>query len=144
MRDDELLNSIQQRSGIAGGTCGFDVPAYQHWLLQPADRRHQQLHGWLSSLDPLRRAGEMILRMLRESTVAHSQIAAHGQFQQALERDVSYQLIRVELPADAACFAEISASRHFVTVRFMAQPDTHARPAQVADDIEFALACCAL
>jgi len=32
LRDNEWLMAIKQRTGIPGGACEFDLPAYHHWL----------------------------------------------------------------------------------------------------------------
>ena len=51
-------------------------------------------------------------------------------------------LIRVMLADDAACYPEISGSKHRFTVRFLELPDLDARPAQTRDDVPFRLVCC--
>ncbi len=144
LKSDELLNSIVQRSGVAGGTCGFDLPAYQHWLQKPAEERRARLIQWFSTLDYLREAGQLLLTSLRDSTTLRPQQALRGVYQRNLERDVSYQLIRVALPADSPYFPEISGSKLFFTVRFLTQQDTSERPTKTDDDIEFRLACCVI
>lgn len=144
LKANELLVSVMQRSGIPGGTCGFDLPAFQHWLLRPAEVRRAELASWMALTDNLRQATTLILRMLRESADARRQVAEGGVFQQALERATPFQLLRVHLPEDSDYFAELSGSKYFFTVRFMTQRSTGERPAQTHDDVEFRLSCCAL
>jgi len=144
LRQDEMLTSIMQRSGIAGGTCGFDLPGYHRWLQQPAGLRQQQLEDWYAVLDGVRQACDMILQLVRDSAVPRSHVAHSGIYQRNLDRDTPYQLIRVDLPPDTPWFAEISGSKHFITIRFMEQPDTTQRPSQADRDVEFVLSCCVL
>ncbi len=144
LRRDELLNSVIQRSGIAGGTCGFDLPAYHRWLQQPAGRRREALEDWYAVLDGLRQACDLLLRLMRDSAMPQSQTAVDGIYQRNLERGTSVQLISVELPADTAWFAEVSGNKHFVTVRFMEPGFDQERAFQTDRDVEFILRCCML
>src|ERR1700693_3224474 len=53
LRENEWLMAIKQRTGIPGGVCEFDLPAYHYWLhLEPA-KRQQDLRGWLAPLLPI-------------------------------------------------------------------------------------------
>lgn len=144
LRRDEMLNSVIQRSGIAGGTCGFDLPAYHHWLQQPAQRRRQALEDWYAVLDGLRQACDLLLQLIRDSAMPQSHTAIDGIYQRNLERGTSVQLVSVELPADTPWFAEISGNKHFVTVRFMETGGDQERASQTDRDVEFILRCCTL
>lgn len=144
LKDNELLNGVMQRAGIPGGTCGFDLPAYQHWLHKPGEERQAQLAAWMQSMDNLRQSTTLVLRMLRESATPRQLTATSGVFQQNLDRGTSYQLVRVLLPADSPYFAEISGSKYFFTIRFMQQPNTRERPTQTNEHVKFLLSCCAI
>lgn len=144
LKNNDLLNGVMQRAGIPGGTCSFDLPAYQHWLLQPAAERRAQLQAWFGPLETLQQATALVLRLLRESAEPESLVARDGLFQQSPDRSASYQLIRVLLPADAPYFAEISGSKYFFTVRFLQQRETGERPVQTRDDVAFQLCRCGL
>jgi|SRR5690625_4507512 len=144
LKNDELLSSVMQRAGIPGGACGFDLPALQFWLQQPAEIRQAQLEAWMSTLDSLRQSTTLVLGMLRDSATPTSLIAPAGIYQQTPDKDLQTQLIRILLPIDSPCFAEISGSRYFFTIRFMQQADTAERPVQSTDDIEFQLCNCGL
>lgn len=145
LKNNDLLNGVMQRAGIPGGTCSFDLPAYQHWLLKPTAERRAQLQAWFGPLETLQQATALVLRLLRESADPESLVARGGLFQQSPDRGgATYQLIRVLLPADAPYFAEISGSKYFFTVRFMQQPDTRDRPVQTSDDVAFQLCRCGL
>lgn len=144
LKDNDLLIGVMQRTGIPGGTCGFDLPSYQHWLLRPAAERRAQLEEWMGAVDNLRQATSLILQVLRDSAVSHRQVAEAGIYQQNLDRGTPYQLVRVQLPLEVPYFAEISGSKHFFTIRFMLQAGTRERPTQVAEPVPFQLSCCAL
>lgn len=145
LKRDELLSSVMQRIGIPGGACGFDLPAYQHWLLRPAAERREQLQAWLGKLGHLQQGNAMVLRILRESARPVALTATNGVFQRTPDKTAPQaQLIRVLLPADSPYYAEISGSKYFFTIRFMQQPHTTERPAQASEDVDFELCNCSI
>lgn len=143
LKDNEFLNAIKQRTSIPGGTCDFDLPAYHHWLQKPATERDAALRQWLAPFDDFRSAVELTLGLVRESGHSTREVAEGGFYQQSLDTAVPYQLIRVTLPADATCFAEISGGKHRFTVRMM-EMRGYARPVQVTGNVPFVLGCCAI
>ena len=144
IRDNEFLNTIQQRSTIAGGNCDFDLPVYHQWLLLPAEDRIQDIVQWTADYLPIRDAIRMILNLIRDGATTTKQTAVTGFYQQSLDTSIPYQLIRVSLPRDHTCFAEISAGKHRFTIRFMQIVDRAQRPVQSEHNIEFLLSCCQL
>lgn len=142
IRDNELLNSINNRSAIPGGTCGFDLPGYQHWLSRPAEHQAEQFDVWGRQLKPFRQAISLILRLVRDSAEAREYTAEGGVLVHNTDSDA--QLIRVFVPAAEAVYPEISAGRHRSTVRFMAQSGSELRARQTERDILFRMACCHL
>lgn len=143
LKDNEFISAIKQRSGIPGGTCDFDLPAFHYWLEQPAERRIADLRQWLSAFDSMRAATDLILRLVRESADSRRITASGGFHQQSLDTSSPFQLIRVTLPQDSPYYAEISGGKHRFTVRFM-ELSYYERPAQTDRDVEFGLACCAI
>lgn len=143
VRENELIKALIQRSGIPGGMCDFELPAYRHWLNRSTAARLEDLKGWLGTLDGLRLSVELMLKLVRESAEPTEQRAVNGVHQQALDPATPYQLIRVWLPADSPCFAEISGGKHRFTLRFM-EADAKPRPVQTSQDLDFHLSCCAL
>src|SRR5690606_20546254 len=61
LKDNEFLGALKQRSAIPGGTCGFDLPALQHWLSLRTEIRRQQLERWLNELGALDRSIRLVL-----------------------------------------------------------------------------------
>lgn len=143
LKDNEFLNAIKQRSSIPGGTCDFDLPAYHFWLQKPAAERDATLRQWLQPFDDFRSAIGLTLGLIRQSGHSSRELAEGGFFQQSLDTAIPYQLIRVTLPADAPCFAEISGGKHRFTVRMMEVRDFD-RPTQAAGNIGFILERCAI
>lgn len=144
LRMDELVTAIKQRSAIPGGSCSFDLPAYHHWLNQPAERRKADLDRWFKDIKVIQEAVNYTLSMLRNSANPVPAQASGGIFQQNLGTTVSYQLLRIIQPAGSPYFPEVSGGRHRFTVRFLKQNDTLSRPVQTRDDVEFELHCCSL
>lgn len=144
LRQDELLATVKQRNTIPGGTCNFDLPSYYHWLHRSHEEHAARLEQWQGDLAVIRNSVYLALHMLRNGSRPSTETAENGFFQKGLEAGNSCQMIRVLLPEDAAYYPEISGGKHRFTVRFMEQPDTSRRPAQVKRDIEFQLHCCTL
>lgn len=143
LRENEFFKLLIQRSGIPGGLCDFDLPQYRHWLKRPAEERIHDLRHWLSPLDTLRLSVELMLKLIRESAEPSAQSAENGNYQQALEPNTPYQMIRIWLPSESPYSVEISAGRHRLTARFM-ETDTTSRPSQTPNNVDFHISCCAL
>lgn len=143
LTNNELLKLIRQRDTIPGGTCDFDLPIYHFWLKQPAEHRIEILESWLMQLDYYRLSINLILSLLRESSIQSLTTAKQGFFQQSLDTSIPFQLIRVLVPANIDYYAEISGGKHRFSVRFMT-PVNNERPVPYTEDIDFQLSCCAL
>ncbi len=144
LKNHELLGSLRQRNTIPGGTCAFDLPAFHLWLQAPPEARAVELKGWLAAFGPIQQAIELVLRLTRHSATPTQEEAAGGFFQRNLDPNLPCQMIRVAVPGDAGCYAEISGGRHRFTVRFLAQPKPAERAVQVNQPIPFELTCCIL
>lgn len=142
LRDNELLNAINNRSAIPGGTCGFDLPAYRHWLSRPAEVQEENIQNWCRQLDPFRNTAEIILKLIRESAELEEQTAHGGVLVHNTENGT--QLLRVMVPDSEGVFPEISAGRHRSTIRFMEQTGAELRVGQTGRNIGFEMACCRL
>lgn len=119
LKDLEILNAVRQRSSIPGGACPFDLPGYHFWIEQPFQRRHDDLQSWLRPYEFALDAAQLILSLLRDSTPPTSEVAAGGFFQLNLDQNTPCQMVRVALRADSPYYAEISAGRHRIAIRFM-------------------------
>ncbi len=138
-----FFQSIALRTPIAGGKCAFDLPLYHRWLEQPDRQRRVDIENWLDSLSALQQGIDLILSMVRESSVPEEVLATAGFFQATLDQTRPYQLIRVSIEERFPAFAEISGGKHRFTVRFLSN-DINQRPLQINHDIDFHLTKCLL
>lgn len=141
LRDNEFLLSVNNRSSIPGGTCAFDLPAYHHWLSQPAEKISRDIDIWFADLIPYAQAILLNLRLLRGSVPVMDAVAPGGTYVHAPQSACS--LLRVFVPTEEAVYPEISAGSHRFTLRFMQQRDINQRATQAHRDIAFRLQCCA-
>lgn len=144
LKDNEFLSAVRQRASIPGGTCGFDVPALQFWLEQPAELRRGDLEAWLAAFAPVETAVELVLRLIRESAVPTRVVAEGGFYQRNLEGGRLCQMVRIGLNGAQPFYPEVSGGRHRVTVRFLEHDIRAGRPRQTAHDVPFDFTCCAI
>lgn len=143
LKEQELISNLRQRSSLAGGNCHFDLPNYHFWLQQSPEARIDTLESWFEQLASLQQAVTLVLGIIRESNVPHPAIAEQGFYQQNLDTQFPHQLIRVSIDNQLPYFAEISAGKHRLTIRFL-EPRNAARPLQAENDVQFHLTCCAI
>jgi cell division protein ZapD len=142
IRDNDLLNSVRQRTLITGGTCGFDIPAYHYWLNQPLLVKAECLSRWLCEINPLKNSIDFLLMLTRNSAFFEVQTATAGFFQRALDTQTPCQLLRIALPPESNVYPEVSGNKHRINVRFLSYTE-FSRPRQVAHNIDFEMSCCA-
>jgi cell division protein ZapD len=143
LRENEWLMAIKQRTGIPGGVCEFDLPAYHYWLNHAPAARQDDLRAWLEPLLPIRSGLSIILRLLRENGKASRHIAFHGVFQLMLTTAKVAQLLRLTLALDLSCVPEISANKYALNIRFLEIAGMN-RGAVYDSDVEFDLMFCNL
>lgn len=144
VRDNEFLTAIEQRAGVPGGTCAFDLPGYHLWLESDAGQRRALLEQWHGAFRLMDEGTAMVLRLLRDSADPIDELASAGNFQATLDRATPYQMLRVRMPRSTQCYPEVSGSRHFCNIRFLEQPTQGERPNQVNDDVAFILERCVI
>lgn len=142
LKKNDFLLAIKQRVMIPGGMCDFDLPVYHHWLQIPGTERHAMIHEWLKCYSLLSHAVHLILKLIRESTLHHQEVAEEGIYQKTLDSNTPCQLVRIALPADSPYFPEVSGSKHRVSVRFMTSEDITVKAKQSHDDVVFKIAYC--
>jgi len=143
LREHDLLNSIKQRQTIPGGTCPIDSPALHLWLQKDPEQRIEQLEAWNASLSIVRKPVALLLGIIREASNAEKLVAPEGLYQQSLDSNTPIQLIRVAIEKRSPYFAEISAGKHRLTIRFL-EPQAGRRPLQAQQGINFELTCCVI
>jgi cell division protein ZapD len=146
IKNHEFLAAIQQRSKIPGGLCEFDLPMLHYWLRLPDDVRRDMLIIWLSPFALINEGIELILNLVRESSIPIAHRAEGGFFQQALAPTMPAQMLRVFLPEDVSYFPEVSAGKQRFSIRFLELEldSEEGRTRQSSENIDFKLASCAL
>ncbi|MEJ2308646.1 MAG: cell division protein ZapD [Gammaproteobacteria bacterium] len=145
LRDNEFLKAVTQRSAIPGGTCTFDMPQYHYWLMQPEEKRIEELATWFDTLLPLKQAVSLLVELIRTSSMPEQRVAQQGFYQQSLDTKAPVQLLRVTLPYIEGMIAEISGGKHRFSVRFMdVSEGITVRPSQVLQDVAFDLTICVM
>lgn len=142
LRENDFLTSLQSRLAIAGGSCGFDLPQYHHWLNTYNHAPPTQLDRWFAQIEPIGRAISLYLSLLRNQGSAEAKMAQNGALLYTPSQN--YLLLRVLLPMSEPVYPEISAGRHRYHLRFMQPAFEGGRSLQVLRDVPFLLHCCGL
>lgn len=142
LRENEWLTSIKHRTGIPGGACEFDLPAYHYWLNADENARRNDLTHWIAPLLPMHTGLSIVLNLLRKSAETTAHVATSGNFQM-LMAGRSAQLIELRVNENAPYVPEIGANKYALNIRFLT-PDTAVRPRQAEVDVPFELAFCSL
>src|SRR5450631_1558222 len=143
LRENEWLMAIKQRTGIPGGVCEFDLPAYHYWLQREPASRQRDLQAWLAPLMPILSGLTIILRLLRENGKASRHTAYRGVFQLMLTTAKVAQLLRLTVALDLPCVPEISANKYALNIRFLGIAGMD-RGSVYEGDVEFDLMFCNL
>ena len=142
LRENDFLNTIQQRLHASAGTCNFSLPGYYLWLQQDQEKIRTQLLAWLEAFQQIHEVIKIILNLTRQNTDFKKDIKATNGFYQAnLETNINYQMIRIRLKGKKKLFPEISIGRHRLAIHFF-NIDINGRAVQTTNDVIFELACC--
>ncbi len=140
IRENEWLQLVRTRQSIPGGTCEFDMPMLHYWLALRPEVRREELLGWAQSMFPTRDAIQLVLRLLRASSVEHYCTAVDGMFQKPMTGR-NYALARIWIPEGDTLIPEVSANKYMLWVRF-SRPDHRRRLHVVHERVEFRLGLC--
>jgi cell division protein ZapD len=134
MASSDMLNTLRSRIAIPGGTCEFDIPAYHAWAESPVAQRRNDLIQWMNPVLPLAQAVQLLLQLLRESGQATKVATSGGQYQQSLNANRNYGLLRLRIDAALGLVPEIMGHRLMVSIRLLRQDaEGRLRLAQDAD-----------
>ena len=140
LRDNEFLVAIQQRLSTPAGTCCFSTPAYYLWLHLSSKARFKHLLQWCEPFEPLQKIINLLLRLTRDSTELKAKVAKSGFYQANLDPNITYQMVRIQLPLKYEMYPEISVGRHRLTIHFF-EINPKGKANQTKKDVEFSLAC---
>lgn len=142
LQQNIILNAAKQKSVLPGSSGNFDSPLYMHWINQPASERALLMDEWTRPFDTIQQAIKLALKVIRDSGDNTEIIADKGFYQDNLDLNKPYQMIRVAIPKTANYFPEISAGKHRFSIRFMTCKNFNKNPEQVQADVLFRLCNC--
>lgn len=144
VRENQWLQLIRTRQNIVGGTCEFDLPQLHKWLNESAQKRRNELLGYIAPLDPIRKSISILLRFLRATAQVDDYVAKNGTFQLPTNGRQSFSLAQIWLPAQGVDIPEVSANKYMLWIRFSRPDHTHKLHPVRHEDIPFRMALCAL
>ncbi|MDH5300199.1 MAG: cell division protein ZapD [Gammaproteobacteria bacterium] len=142
-RKNDLINQLKQKENVPGGATSLDVPCFAHWLNSPRQTRLNDIDQWLAEFLPLQTGTQLLLRILRESSIPQELTAKNGFYQATLDPGSTYNMIRVEIKEQEELCAEISGGQHRFTIHFL-KPNGTSRPTALKKDVQFLLSSCSL
>lgn len=143
LRDIELLNNLRMQLANPAGGLSFDIPLNHYWLQQPAEVRQATINHWLSDFSDIKKTVDLVLDIFRKNAKLEKKDATHGFYQELLDPQSNLRMIRIAISQDTPAYPEISAGRHFLSVRFYT-PDIEKRPVQFPQNLPFWIAYCNL
>ena len=142
VRENQWLQIIRTRQTIAGGTCEFDLPQLHLWMNQSAEIRRRELQDYVSTLQPIRQAVALLLRMLRESSRTQNLTAANGTYQLPMNRSENCALAQLWLPIDSGLVPEVSANKYMLWIRFSRPDENHKLHLAKTEAVPFRIGLC--
>jgi cell division protein ZapD len=137
----EFLTNVRLRLTQTGGGWNFDLPMYHFWLHQSTDRQSTDLKKWYDQLLSVREIIDLLLSISRDSSQFIDVTAKEGFYEQALDQNVDYQLLRFNVAQNLKVFPDFSIGRHRFSLHFFTltanekmQPSTNT--------VHFKLSCC--
>ena len=128
LKDNEFLSTIRQRLSIPAGDSNFYLPSYQRWLSQSPIDRQAQLQAWRNTLSTLHAAISTLIKLTRQSAKPSTLSLQDSFYQQSLDTNIDWQLVRITLDFDSQLYPEVSVGRHRLNIRFHTL-NPHGRPA---------------
>ncbi|MDR9828462.1 cell division protein ZapD [Vibrio sp. FNV 38] len=135
LKEDRFLSTIRQRFNLPGGACCFDLPALHHWLHLESEGKQADIQRWLGSLEPLKNALNLWLKLTRETGLYHKQHANNGFFQSDADEA---NILRLSIPLHYGAYPMISGHKSRFAIKFL---DFRTGQA-INQDIAFELAVC--
>ncbi|KAG1707527.1 Dephospho-CoA kinase [Nymphon striatum] len=144
LKSHNFFNILKQRSSIAGGINGVDVPLFKYWLSRSEKDRTDDLKSWVKSYEVAHEAIQLVMELIMTSSEQETILAEGGFYQATLSAGKEYQLLQIELPQGATYYPEISAGKQRFSVRFVDSSVLEEKGKQILNDVEFKLRLCKL
>lgn len=142
IRDNDWLVAIRGRLSVAGGAAQIDSPSLLAWQKRPESQRYGDLQDMMASVEPLRSAINLTLRLLRQSSEPEQALAQSGAFQRSLEGKACH-MMQVWIDADQHVYPEMSGNKYMIWVRF-SRLDENLKTHTANQDVPFKYALCGL
>ena len=143
LRNNEFLNNVRLQMGNPGGATGQTSPALARWLALSNDQQTKMLNHWLTEFSLLEKISAALLKLIRANSKPTTIDIQDGFYSQALDSQISYQLIRVAIPSAENLYPEISVGKHRLAIRFVSVDFlTGSRPVQTSEPLNITLSCC--
>lgn len=144
LKSHNFLNILKQRSSIAGGVNGLDIPLFKYWLSKSEKDRVADLKSWVRPYEVAQEAIQLVMELILASSEEEKILAEGGFYQATLSPNKEYQLLQIELPSEARFYPEISAGKQRFSVRFVDSSQLEEKGKQIIEDVEFTLKLCKL
>jgi cell division protein ZapD len=141
--DLDFIKNFRQRVNVPGGTSLVDFPRFHYWLKHDVEATLGILALHAQSISYCHKMVSHVLKIIRQGAEVSKRTAEGGFFQESVDKNVEYKLMRVVLPEDAPCFAEISGGRYHVTIR-MVTDDWESGISSYKQDVDFVLEKCSI
>lgn len=139
LKTHTFFNILKQRSSIAGGVNGLDIPLFNYWLSQTERHRMDDLKHWVKPYEFVYEAIRLIMELILAGEEREEVIAEGGFHQATLAPNKEYQLLQIELPSDVQYYPEISAGKQRFSVRFVDASQLEEKGKQIIEDVPFTL-----
>ncbi len=116
LKEDKLLSGLKQRFAIQGGSSSFDLPQLQFWLHQDNDILVADIQGWLSLLEQIKNALDLVLKFIRQRS-GFKQIDTESGFYQ--DNGEGILLLRIKVDQQLPYYPTVSGNRLRYSIRFM-------------------------
>lgn len=141
IRENEWLMALKQRMHVPGGTTPVELPGYNLWQKQDAERRRADLVRWSLAMVPTYHAVSLLLEILRSNSRTINCEAINGHYQaNSLAQNIDLLIIGVE--KGQMLLPEVSANKYFTHIRFLGANQQSMRGAEITSDIDFTMAMC--
>jgi len=144
LKSHNFFNILKQRSSIAGGINGLDIPLFKYWLSQSDNNRTNDLKKWVKPYEVAQEAIQLVMELILGGKEEQTIVAEGGFYQASLSPNQEYQLLQIELPQSVNYYPEISAGKQRFSVRFVDSSQLEEKGKQIFEDVTFTLKLCKL
>ncbi|MDG1751323.1 MAG: cell division protein ZapD [Thalassotalea sp.] len=116
LKDDKFLSTLKQRYAMQGGSCSFDLPQLTLWLNNSQVEIEKDIHQWLSLLEQVSSALELILKFIRQRASFESVDCQSGFYQ---DNGEGILLLRIKVTEGANYYPTVSGNKFRYSIRFM-------------------------